>query len=133
MQQDSLQKDFAVQREPEPSRNGFTVSQEPPQDGFTVQQEPPRKDFTVRRDLSQDGCARTEPLKALVGGIFLTAALLVVFVDERFQFIDLALELRTFHPAEIQFSIGFLQRLPQCGVVPDRGDQVPDFHVTPPF
>ena len=25
------------------------------------------------------------------------------------------------------------QRLPQSGVVPDRGDQILDLHVTPPF
>ena len=72
-------------------------------------------------------------LALLIGGIFLTAALLVVFIDERFQFIDLALQLRAFHPAEVQFSVGFLQRLPQSGVVPDRGDQILDLHVTPPF
>ena len=72
-------------------------------------------------------------LALLIGGIFLTAALLVVFIDERFQFIFLALQLRAFHPAEVQFSVGFLQRLPQSGVVPDRGDQILDLHVTPPF
>ncbi len=72
-------------------------------------------------------------LALLISGIFLTAALLVVFINERFQFIDLALELRAFHSAEVQFGVGFLQRLPQSGVVPNRGDQVPDFHVTPPF
>ncbi len=54
-------------------------------------------------------------LTLLIGSIFLAAALLVVFIDERFQFIDLALQLRAFHPAEVQFSVGFLQRLPQSG------------------